>query len=242
MKKQLVTKIMAFGLSWLTVAAGVFGCRKAGDYLVRNDLAFLHGMPATPPAAEDHVGASGEPLTPHGSPVADAMLMLMGSISDRVLQCADLYAAGAAPEVVLVEENVRARSELSRRGVHIEGSTEVAIRFLTELGVPGGQITLLTGEATSTRMEAETVRDWLRDRPGTDTLILVSSSYHMRRASMIFRKAVKSLDHPVEIYCSPSEYTGFRSDTWWKRKEDIQVVFFEYLKMANFLLFDRWKL
>ena len=101
---------------------------------------------------------------------------------------------------------------------------------------------ILPGDATSTQMEAEIVRDYLATKPGIETLLLVSSAHHTRRASMIFKAALKPLEHPVSVYCSPSSYTAFCAEKWWKNREDIQDVLTEYLKIGNFVLFERRKL
>ena len=188
---------------------------------------------------------------------ADAMLMLMGGISDRVLQVADLYQQDVAGEVWIVEEGSGAKSLLEERGVHIISTTEQVYGALKDLGIAEDRIVILPGGATSTQMEAEITRDYLATRagidqagidqavsglPGIDTLLVVSSASHTRRAHQIFSAAVKTLDRPVVIFCSPSPYTDFNAQKWWKDRDDIQDVFFEYVKMANFLLFEKRKL
>ncbi len=51
-----------------------------------------------------------DPVPPH----ADAIVMLAGSIADRVLETADLYRAGVAPRVVVTRERI-SPGELSLR-------------------------------------------------------------------------------------------------------------------------------
>ena len=72
-----------------------------------------------------------------------------------------------------------------------------------------------------------------------DTLLLVSSSAHTRRACMIFKAALDPLDHTPVIYCSPSQYTSFNAEKWWKSKNDIQRLVNENLKLINLALFER---
>jgi len=64
----------------------------------------------------------------------------------------------------------------------------------------------------------------------------------MRRASMIFKATLK--DQPGNIYIgtSPSTYSGFSPEKWWRRKEDIQSVVSEYLKIVSFILFEKRKI
>ena len=203
----------------LVLAVG--SCRKAGSWLVKSDE-IQH---------------------------ADAMIMLMGGISDRVLQIADLYQQDVAGEVWIVEEGSGAMSMLEERGVHIISTTQQVYGALRDLGIAEESIVILPGGATSTQMEAEITRDYLATLAGVgqvasglsgiDTLLVVSSASHTRRAHQIFSAAVKTLDQPVVICCSPSPYTEFNAQKWWKDRDDIQDVFFEYVKMANFLLFEK---
>lgn len=174
---------------------------------------------------------------------ADAIVLLMGSISDRVLQVVDLYYQGLACKVILVEtshpENINAIEE---RGGIFRSSALQSRTSLVSLGIPYDSILILQGGATSTQMESLIIREYLSTAPEIDTLLMVSSSEHTRRASMIFNSAFKSSEKPLTVYCSPSSYTKFNPEKWWRSKEDVQAVLMEYIKIANFLLFDRRKL
>lgn len=193
---------------------GVGSCRKLGTWLVKSD-------------APKH---------------ADAMVLLMGSFSERVLQTADLYEAQVSGKVWIVEEGMGARRLLEERGVQIITNSTQARNALVTLGIPADSILILPGDATSTRIEAEACRDYLRTRTGIDTLLLVTSTEHSRRAVKIFEAAFKQLDRPVEVLCSPSSYSSFNDVHWWKNRDDIQEVIMEYLKLVNFVLFERREL
>jgi len=170
------------------------------------------------------------------------MVILMGSIPDRVLQAADLYKKGIAGKVIIVEESMGAYQALEKQGAHIISNTTQAQNACVSLGIPADSITILPGDARSTQQEAVIVKEYLSKTPGIDTLLIVSSSDHTRRASIIFRKAFEKIKLPVVICSSPSKYTNFRADTWWKHKEEIQVVLAEYVKLLNFWIFDKRKL
>ena len=206
------TRYIIFSIVLFTVTIG--GCRRAGRWLVKEEL----------------------------PPRADALVILMGSFPERVLQAFDLYRDGRADRIVIVEESMGPYQNLEERGVRIETNSEQAVRSLITLGVPADSITLLPGDARSTLDEAVAVRDFLYHKPGADTLILVSSAAHMRRAALIFNRALRSQPVPVTIGCSPSSYSGFNPDKWWRRKEDIQSVMSEYLKICSFLLFEKREL
>ncbi len=194
--------------------AGIGGCRRAGDWLMKNDL------------------------PPH----ADAMVLLMGSFPERVIQAADLYRNGRADRLIIVHESMGSYRLLESLGADIITTTEQARNSAVALGIPADSITVLPGDARSTLTEAAVIRDYLKLNPGPDTLVLVSSPAHMRRASMIFKSAFRNLGMPVYIGCSPSTYSDFDPKHWWRRKEDIQTVLSEFIKIGSFVLFEKREL
>lgn len=182
-------------------------------------------------------------LTRDDRPVhADAMVLLMGGIADRVLQVADLYGEGVAPRVIIITESMGAYRALEERGVRLISGTVQVRDALTRLGVPGDSIVILPGDARSTMEEAKAIRKYLESDQRIDTLVLVSSSYHMRRAGMIFETAFRESGRDVTVLCSPSDYTNFRSRGWWKHKEEIQAVLTEFIKISSFRFLERWRL
>lgn len=190
------------------------GCSRAGHWLVRNDVP-LH---------------------------ADVIVVLMGSFPERVLQAYDSWRTGLAGRIIIVEESMGPFRRLEDRGAHIVSNSEQAVSSLIELGVPGDSIILLPGDARSTVDEALAVRKYIAATCSADTLVLVSSPAHMRRASMIFRAALREENNSVYVGSVPSDYSSFKSDKWWKRKEDIQSVVSEFVKIGSFLLFEKKKL
>jgi uncharacterized SAM-binding protein YcdF (DUF218 family) len=173
---------------------------------------------------------------------ADAIIILMGTITDRVLQADDVYQKGYANRVIIVREDMGGYNVLEERGVHIISSTLQGSNALSVLGIPSDSITILPGDATSTQMEAMMFKEYLANKPGIDTLLLVSSAPHTCRASMIFKAVFRKAKMPVHIICCPSAYTDFNAKNWWWYKEDFQEVLLEYMKITNFLLFENRRL
>lgn len=204
--------LFAFLIALLIVYVG--GCRRAGTWLVREEV-------------PDH---------------ADCLVILMGSFPERVLQGYDLYRQGRADRILIVEESMGPFRQLEERGVSIETNSEQAVKSLITLGVPPDSITLLPGDARSTLDEAKAVRKFISANPSTDTLVLVSSPAHMRRASIIFKTVLGDKNESIFIGSSPSTYSGFNPDKWWRRKEDIQSFVTEYLKICSFILFEKRKI
>jgi uncharacterized SAM-binding protein YcdF (DUF218 family) len=196
---------------FIVIVIYVSACRKAGSLLVIEDKLFH----------------------------ADAIVILMGSLTDRFLEVSDLYKQGLAEKVILVETDMNRYKALEERGIHIISYTEQAYNTAIALGIPADNIILLPGDATSTQEEAIVIRQYLSSQPEIDTLILVSSAPHTRRASMIFNSAFRKARMPIHIICCPSIYTNFYAERWWKSKEGIQAVLLEYMKIACFLLIER---
>ena len=192
----------------------VGGCRRAGQWLVKENV----------PAH------------------ADALVVLMGNFPERVLQAADLYSAGRADQVIIVEESMGAYRGLEERGVSIISKTTQAKESCIALGIPPEKITILPGDARSTLTEAVIIRDYLRTTGGIDSLVLVSSPYHLRRASLIFDKALDKSQPPVWVGCSPSAYANYNATGWWRQKEDIQDVLSEMIKLMSFRLIEQRQL
>jgi uncharacterized SAM-binding protein YcdF (DUF218 family) len=158
------------------------------------------------------------------------------------VQAADLYKQEAVDKVIIVEESMGAFKVLEERGVNIISNTNQVHDAIITLGIPADSIIILPGDAASTQMEATIIREYLIEKPELDTLLIVSSVEHMRRAFMIFKTAFRKAGMPVTVLCSPSAYSSFDPKNWWKSKEGMQIVFLEYTKMAVFVLFESRKL
>ena len=169
---------------------------------------------------------------------ADAMIILMGNIPDRAMEAYDLYMEAYAREIIIVMANRYGIEVFRKKGIPLDGQTTITQKALTGIGVSGDIITILPGDAKSTQEEAVAVRNYMERNPGLDTLILVTSSYHSRRAALTFEKELSHLDRPTVLISCPSKYTGFQSENWWKDRESSKLVFFEYLKFVNTWLFQ----
>lgn len=173
---------------------------------------------------------------------ADAIVLLMGSIPDRVLQTELIYKQGLGRRIILVEENMEGFHDLRKRGSPIVSNTDQCYNALVYLGINEEFINVLPGSARSTIQEALIIKDFIKSNPSVDTLILVSSPSHTRRASMIFSKILKHYEVPAVIYTSPGEKSTFNAARWWKSREDIQYVLTEYVKILSFLFIDQFKI
>jgi len=169
---------------------------------------------------------------------ADAIVMLSGSIPDRILEVVDLYQEGWAPRIVLTQEGpLPGLDALRAKGASLPEHHELNLSVAAQLGVPRAAITLVDTPAWSTVTEAHALLAFLRQAE-LRTVLLVTSKGHTRRAAMTYR----ALAHPdITIVVRASRHDPFDPDHWWKRRPYVRRVVIEYLKLANYLLVDRWK-
>ena len=208
-------RIYFFGVLLIIIIVYIGSCRKAGHWLMKED----------------------EPVP------ADAIVILMGSVYDRVLQASDLYQQGLSRKMLMVE-TIKTDDDkvLQGEAVYNRSNTGQTRNLAISLGVPPDSIKILPGGATSTQMEAIIIRSYLANHPGIDTILLVSSAEHTLRASIIFKSAFRKADMKVHVVSSPSIYSHFHAEKWWKSREGIKDVLMEYLKIGYFFFFDRFKL
>lgn len=197
----------------LFLLLSVFMFRQAGNWLVRTDV----------------------------PQKADAILILMGSRGDRALEAAALWEKHFADTLIFVEDYENGREFLTQRGIVLPNDAYMTTSILNQLGVPDSCILTLPGEAKSTMDEAEALKNYLVNKPSMDTLILVTSKSHSRRATVIFDKSLHSLPHKVNLISCPSTYDNFQAKTWWKHRETAKQVFLEYVKIISFVLFEQWE-
>lgn len=174
-----------------------------------------------------------DPLPAH----ADAIVILAGSIPDRVLEAVDLYRAGRAPRIVVTRERLRrGDAALRSRGVRLPEGDELTVMALGHLGVPAEAIVRLRRRATNTEGEAATIARWACAHH-LARLIVVTSRFHTRRARLIL---VQALGPRVSVALRPSRYDTFAARHWWRDRRDAKFVLSEYEKLAHYWLRERW--
>ncbi len=213
MNKQNRKKLLWITIVCLLVALMVFAIHYAGTFLIRRDT-IVKG---------------------------DAIVILMGSIADRVLEASDLYNQNLAGKLLIVEENVGSVNLLKSRGGRLISNTEQCRNVAVDLGIPDSCITIIPGEATSTKMEARLVSQFINNNGMIDTLLIVTSPAHTRRAGLIFSNAFKKYGLNVTVITCPSKYSSYTGVGWFKHREEIQEVVYEYIKLSTFLLIEQFR-
>ncbi len=151
---------------------------------------------------------------------ADIIVVLGGDLQGtRVLKAADLCWQGYAPRVL-----ISGAGDLY--GTH---ESDLAIKWAMAHGYREDLFIPFRYPAQSTRDEEQAVARELRALQ-VKRFILVTSSFHTRRASLIFHQVAADL-----TFCtvaSPDRY--FSPDGWWKNREGEKTFLFEWTKtIAN---------
>ena len=201
-------------LLFLAITASVLLFRSAGNFLIRTN----------PPQKTTH------------------SIILMGSIADRVLEAKDRYEAQLTDKIILVNSNQTGLEALAPYGITIPNNTAISIQVLTQLGIPDSSIIALPGKAKSTRDEADTLVSWIKkNNIPLQSLTIITSSAHTRRAAMIFNDAFSDNNLPVANTTAPSKYSNFNAQKWYTDRESAKQVLLEYTKLASFILVEQWQ-
>lgn len=167
------------------------------------------------------------------------IVLLMGSVGDRALGAADLFEKGEAEQILMVHSHIMGDEALQARGISIPGSAEISQDILLESEIPKEAITILPGDAESTKDEAIVVANHLNDDTSVQDLVLVTSKYHSFRSKQIFQNALEGLD--VTIYSKPTPYDTFEASNWYRDRENIQAVISEYIKLVHYYLLEQFQ-
>lgn len=154
-------------------------------------------------------------------PHADAVVVLTGG-NGRIEEGLRLFKEGKG--MYLIISGVEGRSDLNRifPGRDLKSTVDTA-RIILDI------------ESRSTADNAVNVKRIVEEK-GLNSLILVTSNYHMKRAFTIFRKAMKS---EVEIYRHPVKGPNFKDD-WWNDINSFKLVLNEFIKACWFQVWQRW--
>ena len=173
---------------------------------------------------------------------SDAIVVLMGSLSDKVLHVVDLYHNGISSKVLVARESTVSWEPLIERGITPLQGSDMFREYTSQLGVPADSILIIPYGTNSTLDEALCIAGYVKMHPSADTLTLVCSASHSRRAGMIFRKVFKKADLRVVVSVSPSPYSLFDGEKWWSDRDNIEVVVFEWIKLISFVWFEQWNI
>lgn len=159
---------------------------------------------------------------------AEALVVLGGQAFRRGSAGADAYKRGVAPEVWITTPLATPEE------AHGYATPQIAIlrRVLVDQGVPNRAIRVVPDTVTTTEHEAEVVCRTAQAR-GIRSLAVLTSSYHSRRAHIIYRRRCPTLGVTVGII--PSAESLAR---WWEWPHLRTDVMIELVRLPT-LIFDR---
>lgn len=148
---------------------------------------------------------------------ADAIIVLGDDnyAGDRARHAAKLYRDRWAPRVVASGHYIRPYASIA----------ELIRRDLVENGVADAHVVVASSHAHNTREEAFEMRRLIRAQRWR-RVIVVTSTFHTRRARYIFRRV---LDSDTELLVSAAEDSDFPLANWWESRGAIKLFLREVL-------------
>ena len=165
---------------------------------------------------------------------ADAIFVLAGTELDRSLEGIDLFLEGYAPRLVMSREQLEtAFTAIGRRGIALRSEVERARDLAITLGVPREAIDLPDTLHGSTAGEAVTLRSLAQDNHW-QTVIVVSSKFHLRRARFAMQRQLRGTG--VHVLMHGTRYDNAKPEQWWRQRGDIRDILSEVPKFAAYAL------
>ena len=166
-------------------------------------------------------------------PSADAIIVLSGSSTylERAARAAELYRAGRAPLIVLTNDGV-----ISGWDNHDERNPyyyELSARRMQQEGVPADRISVAPGQALGTYDESLLLRDFAVSH-GWKRVLIVTSSYHSRRALWSMRRACEGSGIEIGIDSAPPGWQTPSPWLWWSKRWGWKIVGGEDVKMIYY--------
>jgi UDP-N-acetylmuramyl pentapeptide phosphotransferase/UDP-N-acetylglucosamine-1-phosphate transferase/uncharacterized SAM-binding protein YcdF (DUF218 family) len=173
-------------------------------------------------------------VTDESIKASDAIIVLSAGIPERVLEAAELYRQGLAPKIFLTKMKRSAAHHYVESALNIDlpDEDEMNIQILRRQGVERETIFVAAEEINCTEDEARVLKPMF-EAQGIQSILLVTSKYHTKRAFKIFRLI---LGKEIQVTPVPSRYDTFDAERWWRKREDARSVAFEYQKLLSFYM------
>jgi uncharacterized SAM-binding protein YcdF (DUF218 family) len=156
---------------------------------------------------------------------AEAIVVLVGSrTGNRIKEAARLYHEGFADNLVFSGFEVYPETH----------SSTLMKTYAQKLGVPENNIiTKNTDEEVSTRGESIANLKLLEEHQ-IKSFILVTSSFHTRRAQLIYERSISLLEYDIKFRVSPAKDPLAPIDSWWNLRTGLKLILYEYIKSAAY--------
>lgn len=167
-------------------------------------------------------------LEPDCAPAeAIAVLAGAGTYLERTGHAAKLYHEGRAPRILLTNDGHRGEwdPETESNPMFVERAAAELLR----LGVPEERIVVLPAVVHSTHEEAALLAEHIAEHR-VGSLLVVTSSFHTRRARWVFRRRLGERADRVHICGAPPGEQTPGSSVWWMYPRGWRFVAGEYVK------------
>ena len=170
---------------------------------------------------------------------ADVIVVLNGRATERNLAAADLFNAGYANLIILAKTPKQPGSDefWKRVGKDFSNAKSFSERAFEALGISPSSLELIGQGVNSTYDEAMLVKSFF-EKNALQSLILVTSKWHSRRAYWTFGSIFKD-DDATQIIVHTSRYDTFDAESWWKNENDAELVIGEYVRLLYYLVTSR---
>jgi DUF218 domain len=158
---------------------------------------------------------------------SDAIVALAGDTKFRPARALELLRQGVAPRLFLNAEQ--------RNLIYDQQLIDIAQKYVDTLP-ESNRVSICPIFGYSTNAEADDVERCLR-AVGAHRVLIVTSDYHTRRASLIFRHRFKQYQVSVAGAHNPAEF----GDAWWTNREWAKNTFDEWMKILWWEMVDRWR-
>jgi len=160
----------------------------------------------------------------------DYVMVLNGDPNARPFVAAAQIQAGLTSKALLAPMN----SVSGNGNVHRPSSLELAEHILISKGIPRDHIIQLAGPCETTFDEAKSLSQFLHSLSDRrSTVSVVTSNFHTRRASWVFRQTLGSDADRVRFIAAPVD--GFTETNWWQVEDGFVTYLTEYFKFLFYL-------
>ncbi len=153
------------------------------------------------------------------------VIIVLGGDSERVPYGVKLYKSNYSDKIIVTGGPLKIP--------HLNNMTwaELAKEEAVDSGVAPKDV-ILEDKSTTTYEDAQFSRNIMQQSNFTSAIV-VSSPYHMRRASWIFGRVYKN-DNITLLY-SPVDNSWFKEEKWWTDERSMQAIFDEYAKLVYYM-------
>ena len=158
---------------------------------------------------------------------ADAIVVLGGGANFRAFETAQLYQAGWARLILVMNSELRATDRL---GLTIT-EAELVRRILLSNAVPAEAIYIVGTNLTSTYDEALTLKAWSKDSHA-ESFLIPTGPFHSRRVRWVFRKVFR--DATARFTVTSIDPKQCRD--WWRHEKTLIDFQNEFVKFGFYVI------